>query len=456
MAESTNIFSDNTNEGSKIANTPLERSIVFDVEDFGSISHAEICLGGLTLFVGENNSGKTYLMQLIYGVLNALPNISGIREYMTMPLPQKINLSNFHIVASIVNRWLQEHKTELATAIFNSDISVGSVEVEFKNITAEYALVDLDVHDVSASGYVFCINGKPISRIIMPDKLPNEDDRCDLFIQLIVKHIIAGAVSEVMRPALFFPASRSGILLLYKDVLGKLSSYTVEDIVGRNKKVSENPYGITAPLYDFMQFLQTHKVIPHQANLGESLIKFVNDNLVDGKFGIKNSIILYRPNSTGQWLPAYLSSSMVNEISPLIFLLTSITQYAYVFYDEIETCFHPSKQIDLARLLVRLVNYGYHMIVSTHSDTMAAAINNLIMLFSMEHSLETTKSLGYTEEDLLQTRNVHVYQFSRNGDKTEVKELECYPEMGIGYDFELFYKSSERLYNETKTILGGG
>lgn len=462
MIKNTNVFSSKTDKGSPYSERASETSIVFNVKNFGPISSAEICVGGLTLFVGENNSGKTYLMQLIYGILQALPNISGTKEYMDKPLPNKIDSSNFSIVENIINRWLHENKTKLVGSIFNSDISVDSVNISFKNIASSFSLEELSSVELtnlkernkSAFGYTLYVNNMPHSKVMAPEGLTGKVSRYDMFIRLIVRHIITGMVSRSMDPALFFPASRSGVLLLYKDVLGKLGSYTIEDMTG-NKGVSENPYGITAPLYDFMQFLQTHKVAPSEKSLRKPLVSFINHNLVDGEFGIKNSIISYRSNSAEQWFPAYLSSSMVNEISPLIFLLTSIMQYSYIFYDEIETCFHPSKQIDLARLVVRLVNYGYHMIVSTHSDTMAAAINNLIMLSSTEHAVETAKSLGYTSDDLLQVHNAHIYQFSHNESGTEVKELECYPELGIGYDFELFYKSSARLYKETKAILGG-
>lgn len=38
------------------------------VSDFGKIEYAHIQLAPLTLFVGDNNSGKSYMMTLIYGV----------------------------------------------------------------------------------------------------------------------------------------------------------------------------------------------------------------------------------------------------------------------------------------------------------------------------------------------------------------------------------------------------
>lgn len=46
--------------------------VIIGVENFGKIKKAEITLGRLLLFVGENNSGKTFMMQLLYGITSAI------------------------------------------------------------------------------------------------------------------------------------------------------------------------------------------------------------------------------------------------------------------------------------------------------------------------------------------------------------------------------------------------
>lgn len=40
------------------------------ITDFGKIKKADIQVAPLTFFVGDNNSGKSYMMTLIYGLLN--------------------------------------------------------------------------------------------------------------------------------------------------------------------------------------------------------------------------------------------------------------------------------------------------------------------------------------------------------------------------------------------------
>ncbi len=48
----------------------MEQSWALKVERFGKIKRAEIEIAPLMLFVGENNSGKSYMMSLLWGLLS--------------------------------------------------------------------------------------------------------------------------------------------------------------------------------------------------------------------------------------------------------------------------------------------------------------------------------------------------------------------------------------------------
>ena len=121
-------------------------------------------------------------------------------------------------------------------------------------------------------------------------------------------------------------------------------------------------------------------------------------------------------------------------------------------YDEIETCQHPTKQIELARLLMRMVNTGYKMIVSTHSCTMAAAINNLITLSAKGNKEELAVKLGYEKEDLINPTNIHAYQFIVSDGRTKVEELPNHFSIGVGFDFTLFNKANEKIYEDAVSL----
>jgi hypothetical protein len=153
-----------------------------------------------------------------------------------------------------------------------------------------------------------------------------------------------------------------------------------------------------------------------------------------------------------------LSSSMVNELAPLVKVLSGSVDYDYLLYDEIETCLHPSKQGEMARLLNRLYNAGMRLIVSTHSDTMAAQMNNLFLLSFLKAPQEELdkklEALKLTKEDLLRSFDVSVYQFTN--DENGISHVEELPFKRVpytGYDFPQFTDSALRVYDDSKKIV---
>lgn len=87
-------------------------SLILHVRNFGKIKSADIDLGNYTLFVGDNNSGKSYIMQLIYmlpDVIDILPDakIEYTLEYHQIKVTQKM-------IDQIVYEWnrnLEDEKT---------------------------------------------------------------------------------------------------------------------------------------------------------------------------------------------------------------------------------------------------------------------------------------------------------------------------------------------------------
>ncbi len=72
-------------------------------------------------------------------------------------------------------------------------------------------------------------------------------------------------------------------------------------------------------------------------------------------------------------------------------------------------------------MLVRLVNSGISMVVTTHSDIIVQHINNMCSLKEKGASEELLEKLGLDREDLMDIRNVAVYQFTDKGMYSEME-----------------------------------
>lgn len=443
-----------------------DKTMILNVENFGKIKHASIDISGYSIFVGDNNSGKSYLMQLIYGVLDAFRAVHQIGEIPAFHLPTEenpleVNQDNFQQFFDALNSWLDKEKNKIIKSTFNHEISIGklwlSCEAKCPNITLKPAAKDNSklALDKDFFNYKIYIDNIEKGGFGILKKLPSYTTE-----EQEVKNFLCNYLFDILmyersygNGLLYLPSCRSGLNLLYKDVVGEYASRASfmnirdEDSLTPSKKL-----GLTKPFFDYMLFLQKYKKDDDKVSRNKTLISFIdNEILKGGHIDRENDEIRYITEN-GLNLPLHVSSSMVNEISPIIHVLTSQDRIKNILYDEIETSQHPKTQLQLARLLNRLVNAGYRMIVSTHSDTMAAAISNLVTLSFCENNLEKAKELGYEKEDLLKKDCVHAYQFENENGETVVKELEKFVDQGIGYDFTLFNKANERLYADYQVI----
>lgn len=460
--------------------------IFLKVKNFGKIQDATISLNKFTIFTGENNSGKTYLMQLIYAVINYLYRTEtwfdiaseltthNMENFLNKDSVVYVNSSNFHIIQKHINLWLENKKEDIISQTFNKNISIDKLELSFDNIDIDYVFKELPntindenhekiLYDYTVHNLITTEKNKLLS--IHLHKSLKYINRLKFIFFSILQYISNMHFLNINKisffnnnkPAVFFPASRTGLLMVYNNLFATNPDTPSDFIQNEDVIVSEhsNPLGVTSPVYDFLHFLQTYKPNELKFNDNSSLLNFINEEIINGKINTLNNNISYTPKNSETTYPLYLTSSLINEIIPITQVLTGNNNIKYILWDEVESCIHPIKQIQVARLLFRLVNENYRLIISTHSDTMASAINNLLLLSSSAHLDKKLKKLNYSNKDVLSNTNVNIYQFTTHEGKTLITKLENHSSLGIGYDFSLFYNATKQLYDEAQIILEG-
>lgn len=451
--------------------------IFIGVENYGKIKQAEIELGNLTIFVGNNNSGKTLMMQLMYGVLGELTEsyeagkVDGaIVEGDEIRFGQKW----FENLEQDINHYLERNKENIVQKIFHTELGIERLYIRF--------VYEGDLYRCQCTEEILEANWEeavflPEERYFSSVNYYMSNDYVKEYCTSMAIYAKALAWKEVYKRAtrgvillvlkmwgnenkLFLPASRTGMLLLYKSFFAERSKLNEREIIYSQNEAGKdgNELGLTEPVYDFLRFLLQFQPNEQMMKDNAELIAFVENHLIDGKLENRGDEIYYMPQQSEMRIPLYMSSSLVNELAPLVRLFSSAKKYKYIFYDEIETCIHPLKQGELARLIIRTVNSGKRMIVSTHSDTMAVKLNNLLVLANKQYMQgnigDLLDEMGLEKEDLLKTQDVHVYQFTNQSDGTScVEELECVYEPGVGYDFSLFMKNLDQMYAETEILM---
>ena len=459
--------------------------IYINVKNFGKIKEARVNIGNFTVFVGNNNSGKTQLMELIYAVIK-----SASEKFPRVALPQIEHIDGYHVgkeqiqeLNVWINDYLKKNITNIIEKTFNAQIPVEEVIVEFeeiedvsydiyfftektighlseKNLVDQSVLTDFFVDPGMGYKAVISENGikgiKESERILQFSKQVPISIAQNVEMGEILTEIIGGNHFRNSN-VLFLPASRMGLMLLYKNFFA--DARTDEEI-----EINENRQhfgSITQPVEDFLTFLLKHNYTPKTAAKNALLIQFIFNHLVDGSINEHGDVTTYTPKDQENEIPIYIASSMVNEVVPIVKALTDSSDIDYIFYDEVETSLHPLKQVEMVKLLNRLNNRGIRLIISTHSDTMATKINNLQLLSQGEIDFETAKKvlgkkgISLEKEDLLNSSKMHVYQFINQGDGTSiVEELPFRKVPCTGYDFSLFNDSTMNLFEEAKVAMG--
>lgn len=461
-----------------------DMEVYISIKNFGKIKEARVNISNFTIFVGNNNSGKTQLMELIYTVIKRVS-----RQNPDISVPRIGDIDAFHIGQSEVrdlnewvNRYLYNHIHEIIDETFNASIPIEEITMEFEQVENSYDiyfLTDRTIEYLLKKDY---ISQESLTELVLNKKsyygtLVVKTDRYgrierDSKIQFsnsipveVAKRIEIGAVlgemiggeSPVSSNVLFLPASRMGLMLLYKHYFGNAGQD--EDEMIRNK--NQNSKGITKPVLDFLSFLLKYSYTERIAKEHGEVIDFIFTNLIDGKISEKGDVTVYTPRDQEKEIPIFVASSMVNEVVPIVKALTDSDKIDFVFYDEVETSMHPLKQIEMVKLLNRLNNKGIKLIVSTHSDTMATKINNLLLLSHGNFDFEMIKKglakngILIEKEDLLVSPNIHVYQFVNEAQgQSIVEELEFRKVPCTGYDFSLFNDSTMNLFEEAKIAMG--
>ncbi len=366
-------------------------------------------------------------------------------------------LSNSHgSVSDLVRR--KSYNRNLRVKLYSSEplLSVGF------DMTGQDAGLSVSEHNFDISSVK--LDGPYLASILGNTRQLSIDESDD-YRRFILAETIGGLTSSVWATlaqpfppnSYYLPAARSGITQGHKVIASTM--------------VRQSPFAGLQPMdiptlpgvvTDFMSHMLTMETSPDQLRTGrqrrlarlDEVVSFLERHVVKGTIEIEQNTntpypeIYYAPHGEEGRFSFNRTSSMVSELAPVILFLKHIVRQGdLLILEEPESHLHPASQQQMARAIVRLVNAGVRVLITTHSDLFLGAINNLMKLSFANQSI--LAELGREEEDQLKPESVAAYQFTLSDEQggSEVKRLEIRDDVGI--DEDEFSAVVAELYDES-------
>ena len=393
-------------------------------KNLGPLKKGEVTIRNMTIFCGKNNTGKTYVNYLIYSILETLKDY---RTSLNLNIDQlfKEGVQEIDVVSLFDNnfdRIVKEIANEVKEnlyKVFNSkkdffeelelEIELDKEQKREKLIKLKFDRnVTIGENKVKISNLNKVEGSDKITLIYFKEK--TEKKILEESLRRYIENFLQICLIQEVNQKYMLPTERNGLNIFYNELLRKRANIVENiDFSVEGKEEIENVNNYPKPVKDYLRILT--ELDRYDKNEGNEIFiniaKEMEKEIIRGKYKIDNNRIFYQTENEKE-LDLYIASSTVKTIFGIIFYLRHLIKNKdYLIIDEPELNLHPENQVKIAKLLVRLVNSGIKVIISTHSDYITKEFNNLLMLDNnFKNKTEIMEKYDYSKEDVLERKNV--------------------------------------------------
>jgi len=404
-----------------------------NLNNLGNIKEANIKLNKLTIFCGENNSGKTYLNYVLYELLDKRFTLrSNIFSTIVKDTKEngsiKLNINEFlnNNFEKITSSFKKHFEESLDRFFSTTQGSFKDFKLNINQTIEETQLYCKDIRlneelSIGKNNNTVCeITKQDDANIIIVIKDINLPD--DMYIEFISNLFFKFIFPTMFHDTFLLPAERTGLNLFYQEL-----NINRNALINHLQKSKINPMDVIKdlivskypqPIADYIEFLNDTVNLKKNRSEFRELNSTLHNKIIKGKYQVNSDGISFLPyktyfkgNEYQSKIDLHMASSTVKTFFSLEFYLEHMAvKGAYLIIDEPELNLHPDNQRKTARLISQIVNAGVNVIISTHSDYIIRELNNLIMLKSDFNSKDRLMSqYNYKEDELLSKDDVSSY-----------------------------------------------
>jgi len=436
-------------------------------KNFGPVKEAEIDLRPLTIFVGPNNTGKTYTAYYIWA-LGALEYrydplfftkeppldrqcIEYLRTHFLKPL-KKSNEIKFSLIdyanSECLNSFIAESCQYMTKTFFSSIMAVGTrLKNLQKNFQAKLELNSKRLNQkIGETKFNFKVRIGPLQNV----NIQKETNKTYIIVKLGEaidgKRFRKGSKKETevlthayfllsnilflyfFRKSTVIPAERTALTVAFKDIYQLRAEETFRNRF-QPEKFSKYPIPVRSFLNFMYRLLETGKTQSFS-----EVVSYLEKKVIGGKIELERvkgipfpSIYYTFPQGK---MEIHSASSGIKAITPLLLFFERARPEELLIIDEPEINLHPKAQLKLMEALTMAVNKGLYIIISTHTPYLVDHLNNLMKAYTVYKKIGNKVKKLLDEFDipldsLISPKNVSVYLFKTDGKVENILDREA-------------------------------
>ncbi|MCQ1537751.1 AAA family ATPase [Methanocalculus taiwanensis] len=468
-----------------------------EIKNFGPITEGNIILKPLTIFIGPNQSGKSYASALIYSIYRTNSRIA-TQKTPYYSFDSRLTKNEKNKLYDVIDKFIDtndpnvnkddfQHLCKIAfkrihLKLINDEISrVFATQIErLKSINKRISYVRIDYGDfyekinirkgvfqltelsdlnmkiAKAKGDDYTILEKFFVAVSDSNVISKKSEKKDLertlkylpYMYEMDQQFVKLFSRPRSRSSLYLPAARSGILQGHKALsasLNRLAPYA-----GMEQLSLPALSGVISDFINKLVFLKDEK---------EELFDLSTDferELIYGKISLKekkeeSSYPEIQYTYLGEELPIHLCSSTVSELAPIFLSLKHwVGSGGLLIIEEPEAHLHPENQRIFAKLIVRLVRKNVRVLITTHSDYLLEQLNNYILLSKINENRRISEYM-LDKEDYLKPDEIatHIFTYDKKNGNT-ISSVPIDENEGISQDE--FLRITKELYDQSVMI----
>jgi AAA15 family ATPase/GTPase len=440
------------------------------IQNLGILKKAEIELKPLTIFVGPNNTGKSWTAYTMSSVLGHY----GWREYQGHHLQSedykayppldkafkqildegnaRVNVIEFLEkygdkylckVGNLAGNWMAKFLGSESTTFENLKVKIDLAERKkdcLQNVRKTEISAKLSLGKEKKSPLLYAIKEKNSSEAYYY----TEGDILDKLPPRAVREILFATTFTALHRSLYnticiMPTERTLLVTL------PISKFVKENgpVTELHLDTGKDDKGVTKLMYPLASFIDLMKrafniSLSHrlrEAQRNPAIKKYVNlseimeKRILGGSLDFSTSEpdvsrkILFHP-AKGVALDIPIVSSMVKELSPIVLYLRYLAlEGDWLIIDEPEMNLHPEAQTKLIEVLAMLVNAGIHVLITSHTPYMVDHLVNLVTAARHQDQESVRRKLFLKRKDaFIDRERVAVYLFGNRTARNILKK----------------------------------